>query len=62
MQIFSGRRRIRTVEKVESFAVLFIEELPREKLFEEVVADSSVSSFSFLAVPNLILFCLLSGD
>lgn len=59
MQIFSGRRRIRTVE---SFAVLFIEELPREKLFEEVVADSSVSSFSFLAVPNLILFCLLSGD
>jgi hypothetical protein len=58
----SGRRRIETVE---SFAMLFVEEMPGERLFEEAVADAPVSSFSFLAIPNLILFCVFflgTGD
>lgn len=44
------------IGKVESFAMLFVEEMPDDKLFEEAVADSPVSSFSFLAVSNLICF------
>lgn len=53
MQMVSERPRIGTVE---IFAVLFVEEMPGERLFEEAVADSPVSSFSFLAVSNLICF------
>lgn len=47
--------------------MLFVEEMPGERcsLFERAVADSPVLSFSFLAVPNLILFCVFflgTGD
>lgn len=48
-----GRPRIR---RVENFAMLVVEEMPYERLFQAVVDVSRVSSFSSQAVPNLILF------
>lgn len=48
-----GRPRIR---RVENFAMLVVEEMPYERLFQAVVDVSRVSSFSPQAVPNLILF------
>lgn len=47
-----GRPRIR---RVENFAMLVVEEMPCERLFQAVVDVSRVSSFSSQAVLNLIL-------